>query len=302
MMAAAITALWLGVFLQALPGMVTSSPPPAVSNALVGGQFTYKAQRGDSLTSVGARFGMEVPVLAALNGLKPTAWLKLGQVLRIDNAHIALQALDDGIVINVPQRMLFYFRSGKLVAGYPVGLGRKTWPTPRGNFDVIEKEKNKTWIVPDSIQEEMLAQGKPLQKQVPPGPDNPLGHYWIRISSSCGIHGTNAPASIYHFQTHGCIRLLPENIAILFEKVPLGTPVKIVYQPVLLARLPNGRLYLEIHRDVYKKAGDPLATVKHMAAAAGVESMVDWQKVTRVIQERCGLAEEVSLPARSILK
>lgn len=302
MITAGMTALWLGLLLQTLLGALAPNPPPAVSDAVVGGQFTYTTQKEDSLTSVGARFGIDVPALAALNGLKPSARLKVGQELHIDNRHIVLRALDDGIVINVPQRMLFYFNSGKLVAGYPTGLGRRTWPTPLGDFEVSEKEKDKTWIVPESIQEEMVAKGKPLKTRVPPGPENPLGKHWIRISPSCGIHGTNAPASIYRFQTHGCIRLTPEDIASLFEKVPVGALVKIVYEPVLLARLPDGKLYLEVHQDIYGKAGNPLETVKRMAAAAGIESMVDWQNVNKAIKERRGLAQEVGLPAESILK
>jgi len=287
----------MGLLLAVLMGAIANAQPPPISDALVGGRSTYAAQPGDSLTRVGARFGVDVPVLAELNGLKPTARLKIGQVLRIDNRHIVLRALDDGIVINVPQRMLFYFHSGKLVAGCPAGLGRRTWPTPRGDFGVIEKEENKTWIVPESIQEEMLAKGEPVREKVPPGPENPLGQHWIRISSSCGIHGTNAPASIYHFQTHGCIRLLPENIASLFKAVPIGAPVKIVYEPVLLARLPDGTLYLEVHRDAYRKAGDPFATVKQIAEASGVDSMIDWQKVRKAVRERRGLAEIVGLTA-----
>jgi len=244
---------------------------------------------------------MEVPDLAALNGLKPTAWLKIGQVLRIRNPHIVPVESADGIVVNIPQRMLFYFRDGKLLAAYPAGLGRRTWPTPTGEFSVISKEKDKTWVVPESIQEEMVAKGLPLHKEVPPGPDNPLGHYWIRISSSAGIHGTNAPASVYHFQTHGCIRLIPEDIATLFQEVSAGTPVRILYRPVLLARLPDGKFYLEVHPDAYRNAGDPLETARRMAKAAGAESMIDWQKVQKIIREQHGLAEDIGLPAHPTL-
>ncbi len=293
-----VSAPKIGLVLAFLAGSLVAGQPPPISNTITGGQSTYTAQKGDSLTSVGARFGMDVPALTELNGLKPMAWLKLGQILRIDNPHVVLRELDEGIVINIPQRMLFYFHSGELVAAYPVGLGRRSWPTPQGDFHVLEKEKNKAWIVPESIQEEMLAKGEPVRERVPPGPDNPLGQHWIRISSSCGIHGTNAPASIYHFQTHGCIRLLPENIASLFNEVPIGTPVKIVYQPVLLARLPDGTLYLEVHQDIYGRACDPLATVKQIANVAGANSMIDWQEVVNLVGERRGLAKVVSLPTR----
>jgi L,D-transpeptidase ErfK/SrfK len=291
-----LSALGRGLLLAVLFGINAAGSPIPASGALSGGPVTYAARVGDSLTRVAARFGMEVPTLAELNGLKPTARLKLGQELRIYNPHLVPFSLDDGIVINIPQRMLFYFKSGSLVAAYPVGLGRRTWRTPQGDFEVLEKEKDKTWIVPVSIQEEMLAKGKPVREQVPPGPENPLGRHWIRISPSEGIHGTNAPASIYQFQTHGCIRLLPENIASLFEEVPIGTPVKIVYEPVLLARLADGEYYLEVHPDVYRKAGNPLETVRQMAEAAGADSMIDWREVRKAIRERRGLAENVSLP------
>jgi L,D-transpeptidase ErfK/SrfK len=290
-------ALGRALFLAVLSGTVAAGHPSTASTAMAGGPATYAAQWGDSLTSVAARFGMDVPALAELNGLKPTVRLKLGQELRIDNPHIVPNSLDDGILINIPQRMLFHFKSGRLQAAYPAALGRRTWPTPTGDFEVLGKEKDKTWIVPVSIQEEMLANGKPVREEVPPGPENPLGRHWIRISPSEGIHGTNAPASIYKFQTHGCIRLLPENIDRLFKEVSVGTPVKIVYEPVLLARLPDGHFYLEVHPDIYRKAGNPLETVRVMAEAAGADSMVDWQEVRKVIRERRGLAENVTLLA-----
>lgn len=300
MATAGTRASWMGLVLAIILGAVARAQPP-VSDSITGGQSTYAAQWGDSLTRVGARFGIGVPDLAELNNLSPTARLKLGQVLRIDNPHIVLRALDDGIVINIPQRMLFYFRSEKLVAAYPVGLGKRSWRTPVGNFEILEKEVNKTWIVPASIQKEMVANGKPVRQKVPPGPSNPLGGHWLRISATDGIHGTNAPGSIYHFQTHGCIRLLPEDIANLFEKVSVGTPVKILYEPILMARLPSGKLYLEVHPDIYRKAGNPLATVQQVTEAAGVGSMVDWQEVSKIIKKRRGMAEAVSLPTAKAL-
>jgi L,D-transpeptidase ErfK/SrfK len=190
-------ALGRGLLLAVLSGTVAAGHSSPSSTAMAGSPATYAAKWGDSLTSVAARFEMDVPALAELNGLKPIVRLKLGQELRIDNPHIIPDSLDDGILINVPQRMLFHFKSGKLQAAYPVAVGRRAWPTPRGDFEVLEKEKDKTWIVPVSIQEEMLATGKPVREKVPPGPENPLGRHWIRISPSEGIHGTNTPVSIY---------------------------------------------------------------------------------------------------------
>lgn len=297
MMLASISALWGGLLLAVLSGSNPVGLPISHSNLVVGGTHTYASQVGDSLARVGARFGMDVAALAELNGLNPNARLEVGQELFIKNHHLVPTTLDDGIIINIPQRMLFHFKDGRLQSAFPAGLGRRTWPTRQGDFEVLEKETDKTWIVPLSIQREMLRKGLPVKEKVPPGPDNPLGRHWIRISETDGIHGTNAPASIYKFQTHGCIRLWPEHIANLYQQVPIGTPVRIIYEPVLLARLNDGNYYLEVHPDVYHKAGDPTSAVRQLASAAGADSVIDWQIVLKVIRERRGLAENVTLPA-----
>jgi L,D-transpeptidase ErfK/SrfK len=281
------------VLLPSFPADAQQLPP--LSSLVVGGQFTYTAQKGDSLTSVGARFGMEARVLAKYNGLQPYARLKQGQVLRLVNRHIVPQRLDDGMVINIPQRVLFFFKSGQLVRTYPVAVGRPDWPTLIGNFPVLGKEEDKVWYVPKSIREEMQRQGKSVEEKVPPGSKNPLGKYWIRITPSCGIHGTIYPASIYTFQTHGCIRLHPDDVADLWARVPVGTAVKIVYEPVLLAQVEDGSIYLEAHGDVYKRGGHPLRTVQLIARAAEVSSRVDWQEIKQVLQKREGLARPVGL-------
>jgi L,D-transpeptidase ErfK/SrfK len=265
--------------------------------ALVGGQFEYAVQRGDSLTSISARFGIELSILVQMNGIKKSAILQQDQLLQIDNRHIISERLTDGILINLPQRMLYYFQAGKLMAHYPVGLGRPSWPTPMGSFNVTNIQENKTWYLPKSIQEEMRREGKIVLTQVPPGPENPLGKHWIGLSlPGIGIHGTIAPASIYHFLSHGCIRLHPDDIAALFQQVRKNLPGKIIYVPVLLVRLKDGRIFLEVNRDVYKKNIDPITIVENSAKIQGINDMVDWDKVKEVIQLKEGLAREVGLP------
>lgn len=266
-----------------------------LSSRVVGGEFSYTVLTGDSLASVGSRFGVEAGVLAKLNGLGPKARLKPGQILRVDNRHIVPQPVRDGILINIPQRMLFYFSQGSLQGHYPVGLGRPGWPTPTGSFKVAVKEENPVWNVPKSIQEEMRREGKVVKSRVPPCPENPLGRYWIGLSiPAYGIHGTIAPTSVYRFVTHGCIRLHPDDIAELFPRVSVGAPGKIIYEPVLLARVEEETFYLEVHRDVYRKAGNLLKTVRDLAAAHGIGPLLDWGRVEQVVREKEGLAREVS--------
>jgi L,D-transpeptidase ErfK/SrfK len=191
-----------------------------LSFTITGGIFEYEVQSGDNLTKIGARYGVAAKVLASENKLINEAILIPKQTLTIDNRHIVPVSQNGDLLINLPQRMLYYFNDGELVAAYPVGLGKPSWPTPIGNFMIASKIANKTWLVPRSIQEEMHREGKAVITEVPPGPSNPLGRYWLGLSlSGIGIHGTIAPASIYRFQSHGCIRLHPDDIEALFTQV-----------------------------------------------------------------------------------
>jgi L,D-transpeptidase ErfK/SrfK len=228
--------------------------------------------------------------------------LKSGQELRVDNRHIVPLGLQDGILINLPQRLLFYFVQGTLVAYYPVGLGRPDWPTPVGPFMILSMEEHPVWDVPKSIQEEMRRCGQTVRTRVPPGPDNPLGQYWLGLSlAGYGIHGTIVPASIYQFRSHGCIRLHPDDIVDLFSRVSISTPGIITYVPVLLAQVSGNQIYLEIHRDVYKRGGEPLAAVQRLSVAGGLGPRLDWQRVEEVVRLKDGVAREVSWqPRRSL--
>ena len=266
-----------------------STAAPAPSGLLVGREFTYSMRPGDSLASVGSRFGVDPPVLGRQNGISMRATIPVGRVLRIDNRHIVPAVLEDGILINVPQRLLFYFEFGSLVAWYPVGMGRADWQTPRGHFFIATKEEDPVWDVPRSIQEEMRREGKKVETRVPPGPRNPLGAYWMGLTlSSCGIHGTTAPTSVYRFQTHGCIRLHPDDVADLFPRVSIGTPVEVVYRPVLAARLEDGSLWVESHPDVYRADKQPLKILDELEIATGYRTLA-----REAIRKREGIATRV---------
>jgi L,D-transpeptidase ErfK/SrfK len=271
---------------------------------LVGVESTYVVAPGDSLTSVSARFGVGIASLARANGLSPRARLRAGQELRIESRHVVPAhpggERRDGILINVPQRLLFLIRDGAVVAHFPVGLGTPSMPTPLGEFTIRAREVDKTWYVPASIQEEMRRKGEPVRTQVPPGPDNPLGRHWLGLSEyDCGIHGTIAPASIYRFRTHGCIRLHPDDVAWLYDRVAVADPVSIVYLPVLLAVLPDGRILLEVHPDAYGMAEEaPLDALRRLAAENRLEAQIDWERAEVVVEEAEGIASEIGVASR----
>lgn len=281
------------------PARSPSSTPPPLASVVVGGSRTIRVAAGDSLTSVAARFGLPVASLARANALATDARLSLGQPLRIETAHVVPAALEalapDAILVNVPQRMLFERRDGKLAGAYPIAAGRPSWRTPLGEFTVEARSIDKPWIVPRRIQEEMRRLGEPVETVVPPGPDNPLGHHWLGLSrSSIGIHGTNAPASIYSLRTHGCIRLHPDDIAALFERSRVGDPVTIVYEPVLLSADASGRVCLEAHPDAYHRTDDAMGILEQDATAAGLKDRIDWTRAAEILAAREGLAREVT--------
>jgi L,D-transpeptidase ErfK/SrfK len=267
---------------------------PPVSARVVGGDSEYTVQSGDFLIAIGARFGVPAELVAQQNALPFNALIRPGLRLHIHNPHIVPAGFDDGILINLPQGMLFNFSQGALVSAYPVGLGKPSWPTPEGEFKIVSRVANKTWLVPKSIQEEMRREGKAVLEEVPPGPDNPLGKHWLGLSLwGYGIHGTIAPSSVYHFRSHGCIRLHPDDIAELFKQVRVGITGRLIYQPVLLAVIKDGRILLEVHQDIYKRGIDPAQTVRDLAQANGLSQAIDWPKVDAVIAAQDGLAREV---------
>ena len=270
---------------------------PAVAqplqSALTGSTFRYTVVTGDSLRGLAARFGVDVDTLADVNGLTRSSILHPGQVVVVNNRHVALRDPIARLVLNLPQRIL-YVDSGTELRSYPVAVGGPAWPTPVGRFRIIEKEERPAWDVPASIQEEMRRRGQPVRTRVPPGPDNPLGAFFIRLSfESVGIHGTNAPTSIYSFVTHGCIRLGPSQIADLYPRVTVGMGGIIVYEPVLMTAA-DGRIWLEVHPDAYRRAPAPLIRAKALAAALGVSERINWSLATVTLRRRQGIAIDIT--------
>lgn len=284
---------FLAAVLTGCVSVFATVAPIGLSRQITGSLTEHAVVPGDTLASLGSRAGVDAATLAADNGLRPGSKLVAGRVLRIDNRHIVPTVAGVSVVINIPQRMLFV-AEGVRAQGFPVALGRPTWPTPTGPFSILTKEIDPTWDVPMSIQHEMEHQGrKPLIK-VPPGPDNPLGDRWLGLSlPGVGIHGTNAPASIYHHRTHGCIRLHPDDVRVVFDLVDVGAKGEILYQPLLLA-VVDGRVYLESHRDVYGRFAKPLDLLRASAEHFQLTEVIDWHLAAAVIRESAGIARDVT--------
>jgi L,D-transpeptidase ErfK/SrfK len=172
---------------------------------------------------------------------------------------------------------------------FPVGVGSDGWRTPLGSFDVIQKQTNPRWYPTASIRRE----NPDLPAVVPPGPDNPLGTHALRLSKgSILIHGTDTPFAVGRKASHGCLRLYPEDIPHLYERVAVGTRVVIVREPVKVG-LRRGRVYVEAHADDDVRV-DYLAEARRLLARRGLLERVDARKLDAAVRELRGIPMDVS--------
>ena len=295
-----------------LPPAIDVKPPvvaavdklPAELNygLIVGSKGAYTVVKADTIRLVSAKLGVTQQHLRNMNQLDAKATLKVGQKLDYNNLKIVPQQIEDGIIVNIPDRMLYYFQKGTLKTSLPVALGSATknekyvWQTPVGKFRITAKLKDPTWVVPPSIQTEMEEQGKEVITSIPPGPENPLGKYAIKTSlPGILIHSTIRPGSIYSFSSHGCIRLSPSQMEVLFPQIKVNTGGEIIYKPVKLAVTENGRVFLEVHNDVYNKSVNLVEEARQMVEKQKLSESVDWEKLRSVVKQKRGIAVDISL-------
>jgi L,D-transpeptidase ErfK/SrfK len=247
----AYVALALALLAGAAAG--ATLPLPAEGD-IVGSDAEVAATREDTLIDLARHHGLGYEEIVNANpGVDP--WLPgEGTIVRLPLRRLLPDAPREGIVVNLPEHRLYYFPPAKageprVVVTYAVSVGKMDWSTPLGLTRIAAKIKDPQWYPPESVRAEHAAHGDMLPKVVPAGPDNPLGQFAMRLAIPGGsylIHGTNKPASVGMGDTHGCMRLYPENIEELFKMVPVDTPVRLVNQPHKVG-WSDGRLYVEVH-------------------------------------------------------
>ncbi len=215
---------------------------------VVGQVQTARVQNGENFHDVGRNFDVGVYELIEANPGVDPADPEAGTLLVIPTQYVLPRGSRKGIVINLAEMRLYYFhKDGKLVTTHPIGIGRPDWETPLGSGKVIEKTKDPYWRPPPSIRAWYDERDYYLPEVVPPGPQNPLGKYAMRLSiPGYLIHGTNTPNGIGVRSSSGCIRMHPEDIESLFYKVSMGDPVRIIHQTYKVGRY-NNKIYAEVH-------------------------------------------------------
>jgi lipoprotein-anchoring transpeptidase ErfK/SrfK len=144
--------------------------------------------------------------LAQTGILDPLTYCRLcdadiSEIIPLKESRRADQFLSQGkILITKSSRQLTLWNGNTQVRSYPVGIGKPSTPTPEGNYAIATKILN---------------------------PGGMLGTRWMGLNfdPDYGIHGNNAPWSIGHLVSHGCVRMYNNHVEEVFNLVRLGTPV-----------------------------------------------------------------------------
>jgi L,D-transpeptidase ErfK/SrfK len=265
---------------------------------LVGYVQKVTVGKDDTLPDIARRFDVGYEeILLANPGVDP--WLPgAGREVVVPTQFVLPAAPHEGVVVNVAAMRIFYYPPHKkgepqMVYTHPIGIGRVGWKTPEGTTRIVAREKDPVWVVPESVRKEHAEDGDMLPAVVKAGPDNPLGEYAFRLSwPSYLIHGTNKPYGVGMRSSHGCMRLYPEDIAVFYDLIPIGTKVTVVNQPYAFG-WRDGTLYMQAYavmeddsRDWDKNRKRLLANLmnpkqrqKIGQRIEGADKDVDWQRV-----------------------
>ena len=268
--------------------------PPAGSNIIGSLQVVTIANPRATLLDIARRFDLGYHEITEANP-DVSAWVpKVGTKVIVPTEFILPRGPQEGIVINIPQRRLFYFvpkSRGKAteVITFPVSISRAGWKTPLGETRIVGKHRDPSWFVPKSIREEHRDQGEAdFPAYFPPGPDNPMGMLALQTGfAGIFIHGTNRPWGVGMRTSHGCLHLYPEDAATLFPLVKKGTRVRIIDEPLMVG-VRDAVLYMSSSDpvDEYPSELSPmkrtLDAVFPYTGAESADTPIDWPRVVAV--------------------
>jgi L,D-transpeptidase ErfK/SrfK len=296
--------------LACLPAFASLFALPTDGSPLVGTDTSVKTVYEDTLPDLAHRFSLGYyEIIRANPGVD--VWIPgADKTIVLPGRRILPPGPREGIVVNLPEHRLYYFpkplgHDRPIVITYPVSIGKMDWRTPLGETRIIAKIRRPAWYPPESVRKEHEENGDPLPKMVPPGPDNPLGDYAMRLAAGNGsymIHGTNNPTAVGMAVTHGCIRMYPEDVAAVFATVPIGTKVRLINEPVKVAWV-DGELYVEAHPPVDEEGQSTEPDLKVLSkmlnhALGNNHAAINWDRARAALTAAKGMPTLVGLAVR----
>ncbi|ASQ45992.1 L,D-transpeptidase family protein [Legionella clemsonensis] len=255
--------------LTLIVSLLTLQPLWAISFVLperedIIGEIQYVTpEMGETLSEVGMRYDIGYYEMVRANPhVNPHNLLNERTTVLIPSQFILPPAPREGIVINLAEYRLYYFLPDEnIVVTMPVGIGREGWTTPIGKTKVIGKEKNPVWRPTANLLKEAAKHGVQIPGAFPAGEDNPLGRHVLRLGwATYLIHGTNRRDGVGARVSAGCLRMMPEDMEYLFKLVKVGTPVRVLNNPVKFGYL-QGELYIQVHPLLAEQKNQNLSTL-----------------------------------------
>jgi lipoprotein-anchoring transpeptidase ErfK/SrfK len=203
-------------FVETVAGEVNVSATNAEVDVVDGELVLRKPKVGQALNVGQAQEALS----EALTGSIPT--VRFG--VRPVKPDVSVEDLGYTIVIRLSDLQLYLYEGLDLVKTYPVAAGQPAYPTPQGEWTIVNKAENPTWVnpAPDGW-------GASLPAVIPGGAGNPLGTRALYLDApGIRIHGTYDSGSIGSYASHGCVRMHISDVEELYGIVPVGTPVHIV--------------------------------------------------------------------------
>ncbi len=263
----------------------------------VGKTIVYRAKYEDTLVHLARKHGLGFVEMRAAN---PTLdpWIP-GEGARVvlPTQTILPDAPREGIVLNLAEMKLYLFeKPGQAPIVYSISPGREGLNTPVGSTTIQGKKVGPTWRPTARMRKE----DPELKEFYPPGPDNPLGTHALYLGwPEMRIHGTNKPYAIGRRASSGCIRMYPESIKDIYNRVPVGTKVTSVDQPVKVGWIDD-KMYVEVsptqEQSLRVETDGQLMsyeiTTEDMKRitrkAGGYADKIDWEAVRKAVREHRG--------------
>lgn len=257
----------------------------------------YRAAFEDTLVHLAREHDLGFVEMRAANP-KVDPWIPgAGTKIILPSQHLLPEAPRKGIVINLSEMRLYFFpKGGATPKTYSIGIGREGLKTPLGSTKVSWKKAGPTWTPTPRMRKEDPS----LPIVVPAGPENPMGTHAMYLGwPQYAIHGTNKPYGIGRRVSSGCIRMYPEGIKDIFPRVPVGSKVTVVDQPVKVGWIED-KMYIEVHptqKQALKIEDEGLlkayeitkVDMKRIAAKAGsYAGQIDWESVRGAVRKHSG--------------
>lgn len=140
------------------------------------------------------------------------------------------------ITANVPAFRLTLWENGEAAKTYEIGVGKKSHPIPIGDRTASQIILNPAWIPPDSPWVRRMRGVSPGERVTAEDARNPLGNIKIPLGNAYLIHEAAKPTDIGSLVSHGCIRMLTDDIFDLSKRLADARQLSLSQQEIERAR------------------------------------------------------------------